>query len=519
MYVGDFVRLNAIKRGGEEALVTLERAYSYRELDTEINRVAFALRTWGISKGDRVAVLARNCAEYVFLYYATAKIGALIVPLNFWYRAGEHDYAIGDSDPRVFFVAPEFLAVARDVAVPRGLTVVELPVDGGRSADWDAFLKCAESTDDPAVQLQPEDPHMILYTSGTTGRPKGAILSHRRTVDDAMAMVAALRLRPTDRFIDFFPPFHVGNWDHLKLYHLVGGTVVLLPQFEPELVLEKIDEQRVTVLLAVPAMLHELLSQPTFADADLSSIRLLYYGAYDPSGFMLEVADLFGAREGKIEMFHTYGLTEGGPFVAICDSDEIFDHFGSIGRAMPGVEIALLDDEGRKVKPDAAGEICVRGPRMSGYWNNPEETALALAGDWLHTGDVAMADAEGFLRIVDRKKDTIRSGGQNVYSKEVEDCLLGHEGVQDCAVIGLPDPVYEEKVVAIVVLKSPDRASDEMVTEIKDFVRGRLAGYNVPGRIEFVAALPKSSVGKTLKNHLREQYGSVFDRPLSDGRR
>lgn len=516
MLVGDMVRLNALSRGGDEALVTPGRRFTYAEFNTEVNRVASALVARGIGHGDRVAVLGRNSAEYVFLYYATAKLGALLVPLNFWYRSGEHEYALADSRPTVFFVAAEFLPTVSGLAEQQGVAVIRLPSEADDDG-WQSFLTTATTVDEPDARVAPADPHMILYTSGTTGRPKGALLSHARTTDDAMSMAAALRVRSSDTFINFFPPFHVGNWDHMKMYHLMGGRVVLLTQFEPGAVLRTIAAERVSVLLAVPAMLHELLSHESFQSTDLSSIRLLYYGAYDPSGLMMRVADHFGAREGKIEMAHTYGLTEGGPFVSICYPHELFDHFGSIGRAMPGVEITLQDDDGNAVKPGAAGEICVRGPVMSGYWNKPEESAAALAGGWLHTGDVAVADEQGFLRIVDRKKDTIRSGGHNVFSKEVENCLLLHASVQDCAVIGVPDAVYEEKVVAVVAAESGVRPGEELAAELQAFVRRELAGYNVPKEIHFVTALPKNSVGKTLKGELRKQFGSIFDQQAHGG--
>ena len=187
---------------------------------------------------------------------------------------------------------------------------------------------------------------------------------------------------------------------------------------------------------------------------------LLYYGAYDPSGIMARTAEVFGAREGRIEMAHTYGLTEGGPFVTLCPPADLFSHWGSIGRPLPGIEVALLDEAGEEVAPGRAGEICFRGPRMSGYWRKPEESAAALEGGWLHSGDVAITDEDGFLTIVDRKKDMIRTGGQNVYSKQIEDCLLLHEAVQDVAIIGLPDPEFEERVCAVVVLNDPARAGD-----------------------------------------------------------
>jgi acyl-CoA synthetase (AMP-forming)/AMP-acid ligase II len=231
---------------------------------------------------------------------------------------------------------------------------------------------------------------------------------------------------------------------------------------------------------------------------------LLYYGAYDPSGIMDRTADAFGAREGRIQMAHTYGLTEGGPFVTWCPPEDVFARWGSIGRAMPGVDLVLLDDDGSEVAPGEPGEICVRGPRMSGYWRNEEASRAALADGWLHTGDVAVADPDGFLTIVDRKKDMIRSGGHNVWSKEVEDCLARHPGVADAAVIGLPDPVYEEQVVAVIVpvgTPAPDLAE-----QLTRFVRAELAGYNTPKAVHFVAEFPRTAVGKIQKHVLRERF-------------
>lgn len=508
MFVGDITRLNARHRAHSEALIMGDRRLTYAELDALVNRTASALRRRGIGSGDRVAALGRNSIEYVALYYATAKIGAMLVPLNFWHRTGEHEYAIDDADPALFFVAADLRPAVEPVIEARQLPTVPLPVKG-ESGVWDEFLAGA-SGNDPAAALADDTCHMILYTSGTTGQPKGAMLSHRRTVDDGISMAAALGVRETDTFMNYFPPFHVGNWDHMKLFHIMGARVVLLTQFDAGEVLRLLPLEQVTVILAVPTMLNELLNHPSFENTDRSSVRLLYYGAYDPSGIMARTAEVFGAREGRTEMAHTYGLTEGGPFVTLCPPADVFRHWGSIGRPLPGVEVALLDDAGKEVAAGQAGEICFRGPRMSGYWRKPEESAAALEGGWLHSGDVAIADEDGFLTIVDRKKDMIRTGGQNVYSKQIEDCLLLHEAVQDVAIIGLPDPEYEERVCAVVVLKDRTRASDELKAAIQAHVRQQLAGYNTPREVIFAEELPKNAVGKTQKHVLRAKYGSMF---------
>jgi acyl-CoA synthetase (AMP-forming)/AMP-acid ligase II len=430
-------------------------------------------------------------------------LGAILVPLNFWHRALEHAYTIDDSDPALWFVESAYDEVSQDArAAHPELPVLRLPGPEGDRSGWDSFI--ADARDVAGLAVREDDPHLILYTSGTTGKPKGAMLPHRRTIDDGLAMAATLRADDHDVFMNYFPPFHVGNWDHMKPFLLMGATVILLREFDPDVVLDLLPRHRVSVVLGVPTMLNALITHPRFSDTDISSVRLLYYGAYDPSGIMDRTADAFGAREGKVDMAHTYGLTEAGPFVTWCPPEDVFDRWGSIGRAMPGVDIALLDDNGNEVAQGDPGEICVRGPRMTGYWRNTEATESALAGGRLHTGDIAVADPDGFLTIVDRKKDMIRSGGQNVWSKEVEDCLTRHPDVTDAAVIGLPDAVYEEQVVAIVVPKHG--GTPALVDELTEFVRAQLAGYNTPKRIHFVSEFPRTAVGKIQKHVLREMF-------------
>jgi acyl-CoA synthetase (AMP-forming)/AMP-acid ligase II len=501
--VSDIIRNNARARGGSVALVVDGREVTYAALQELVEETAGALTARGIGYGDRVAVLAKNSLEYVQLYFATASIGAILVPLNFWHRGAEHAYTIGDSEPALWFVEAQYDEVSQEArAAHPDLPVLRIPGPEGDRADWEAFS--AAAVDVPPVTVDERDPHMILYTSGTTGKPKGAMLSHRRTVDDGLAMAATLRAHDRDVFMNYFPPFHVGNWDHMKPFLLMGATVILLREFDPDVVLDLLPRHRVSVILGVPTMLHALITHPSFPDTDTSSVRLLYYGAYDPSGIMDRTADAFGAREGKVRFAHTYGLTEAGPFVTWCPPEDVFERWGSIGRAMPGVDVALLDDDGNEVPPGEPGEICVRGPRMSGYWRNEEASKAALAGDRLHTGDIAVADADGFLTIVDRKKDMIRSGGQNVWSKEVEDCLGRHPGVADAAVIGLPDPVYEEQVVAIVV--PTGEPSEALAEELTAFVKANLAGYNTPKQVHFVDEFPRTAVGKIQKHVLRERF-------------
>jgi fatty-acyl-CoA synthase len=513
MNVADIIRLNAQSRGEREALVVGDLRVTYGQYQVDIERTAAALAAAGVGKGDRVAALGRNSYEYTQLYFALARLGAMLVPLSFWHRTPELAYAIADAEPMMIFVEPELWEpVAPAIAeMEFPLAVVRMPGQDGERSEWDAFVATGEGREAPMPEIAAEDPHMILYTSGTTGRPKGALLSHGRTVRDGIAMAMHLGLKQSDTFMDYFPSFHVGNWDHFKMYMMLGARVVLLREFDADVVFDAIAEHRPSVILGVPTMFHSMLNHPRRADADLTCFRLVYYGAYDPSGLMHEVADAFGVTAGRAEMHHTYGLTEGGPFVAFCPHEDLFDHWGSIGRAMVGVELVLLDDDLNEVPQGTAGEICIKGPHMSGYWRKPEETEEAFRGGWMHTGDMAIADEQGFLMIVDRKKDMIRSGGQNVYSKEVEDCLALHEKVDDVAVVGLPDAVYEELVCAVVVPMPGIEPSDELAAELTAHVKANLAGYNAPKRVEFVTELPTNAVGKTQKHILREQFGSMFD--------
>lgn len=511
MLVDDLVRHNSLTRPRDEALVVGNLRLTYGQLQDRIAEVSAALRGAGIGRGDRVAVLARNTLEYFLLYFATASTGSILVPLNFWHRPAEHEYVIGHCEPSLLFVEDELRPTLG--ALPSGTRVLTMPVVSDDRSDWESFIAAGNGHDSgPSPEVVESDPHMILYTSGTTGRPKGATLTHRRTVDDALGMVAALQPRSSDVYINYFPPFHVGNWDHMKLFLLLGGRVILLRQFDAGEVLATLEREGATVILGVPTMLHELLTHPSFPTTDISSVRLVYYGAYDPSGVMQRTAEAFGAKQGRCQMAHTFGLTEGGPFVTLCQPEEIFDHWGSVGRAIPGVQVALLDDENKPVPPGSAGELCFKGPRMSGYWKDPDATSLTIVDGWLHTGDVATTDSDGFLYIVDRKKDVIRSGGQNVYSKAVEDCLQAHPKVAEAAVIGLPDPLYEEQVCAVVVLKPGPPRSDGTADELRAWVRQSLAGYNTPRSVEFVDELPRNAVGKIQKYVLREQYGSMFAR-------
>ncbi|MCE3550873.1 acyl--CoA ligase [Pseudonocardia sp. RS11V-5] len=510
--VGDIIRLHAVHRSHDPAIVFRDKILNYGELNALTNRTAAALAELGVGHGDRVVVLAKNSPEYVALYFATAKLGAILVPLSFWQRAGELARVIDEVTPALALYEDDLAdlmdnALAGASRAPRAMAF-GLRADTEAAAGRPRFSTEGRSGVEPETSVSGADPHLIIFTSGTTGVPKGAMLSQRRTVDDAFACSLALAIRSDDTFLAMFPAFHVGLWDHIKLYLLVGARTILLREFHEVEALRAIEEQGTSVILSAPVMWRRIIDAAGDRRPDLSSIRLAFLGG-SADRTTHEVVELLGVREGRAELAHQYGQTEAGPFICLCDPQHVFEKWGSIGRPLPGVDVVLLDDDGNPCPDGQAGEICVRGPMMTGYWQNPSETARALDDGLLHTGDVAVRDADGFYFIVDRKKEMIRSGGQNVYCKQVEEQIRRHPDVADVAVVGVPDELYGESVLAAVVLTPTGKATDDTAEELKQYVRRNIAGYNVPKYVVFEEELPRNAVGRVLKHIMREQYKHV----------
>lgn len=507
--IGDIVRIHGQQIPNEQAVAMGDERLTYRAFNAFCNRFAHALIGRGIRPGDRVAAIGRNSIAYSALYFAAAKMGAILVPLNFWHRPSELAYVVDDCEPSLLLLDAEFDALlsAADARAPLGRMVM---YDEDGSPELHAFLAAGGSEEEPALEVDPASAHQIMYTSGTTGKPKGAVLSHARTVAGSLNMAAHVGIRQTDVYCNYFPTFHGGNWDVTILLFRMGGRVVNIRQFDAVAVLETIQTERVTFAVAVPTMLHSLLEVPSFAETELSSLRLLVFAGYDPSGIVRRVADALGADRGAVSMVQSYGQTEAAPFASVSTPEVLFDRWRTVGRPVPGVEIRLLDPDGRDVRVGDAGEICIRGPMMSGYWNKPEETAAAIRQGWLHTGDIGVFDEDGYLWMVDRLKDLIRSGGHNVYSKEVEDCLATNPAVAEVAIIGVRDPVWEEAVCAVVVAAEPVADDAAFGEALREYVRARLAGYNVPSHVRVVERLPKNGLGKTLKAELRARLAAEF---------
>lgn len=497
----DFIVSRAATVNPEQiAVIEGEENWTWRVFDQQVTRAADALRDLGLRPGDRVAAADYNSLEYLALYYGAARLGALVCPLNYLSAPDELHYVLADFDPALVVAAKDFADAVFDAA-----PVASRRLYFGTGPDDWATLRAAA---DPSTRFAPVDPqsiHVVMYTSGTTGRPKGVCHTHLAHYLDGVGTALGYGLNRNDRYVVHAPSFHGASWDHMKLFFVSDGSVVLTPRFDPETVLTAISERGVTVLFAVPAVLRRLLEHPGFGDHDLTRLRMVFFGgAIGSLDILPEFAEAVGG--GGIAYQQIYGLTEAGPFVTVAPPDTVAHKPLSIGRALPGLEMDLVSPEtGASLPPGEIGEIVVRGPGiMSGYWRNEEATAETLKDGWLHTGDLATRDADGDFAIVDRLKDMVRSGGENIYAAEVERVLMTHQAVAEVAVVGLPDDRWDERVVAV-IRPRPDHEDELELEAVRAFCRERLAAYKLPRQVELVADFPRTGLGKIAKRELRSE--------------
>lgn len=490
------VRRGARRNPDRVALIDGDVVWTWAAFDLEIDRTVGALRSLGIGPGRRVAAADYNSADYFSLYFAVARLGATLCPLNYLSAPAELAYVLADYEPDLVLAGPEFVDLVRSsLSTDSAASLVVF----GDSSWRDRVARGGPTGDIDAVD--PDSVHIVMYTSGTTGRPKGAAHTQAAHYLDGVVAALAFRLRDTDRYLVHAPSFHAACWDHAKLFWIADGSVVILPRFDPVDAMDAISRHGVTVLFGVPAVLRLLIDHPRWPSFDLSAIRLVYYGgALGSTAVLSEFSEALGK---DVDYLHIYGLTEAGPFVSAMSPEGIFDKPGSIGRPIPGVEMEILDPvSGGEVPVGDVGEICVRAPTlMLGYWGKPDETSKALRNGWLHTGDLGTRDEDGDFYIVDRLKDMIRTGGENVYAREVEVVLLDHPQVAEAAVVGIPHEKWGEMVVAAV---TPRTASSELTEdELAQWCSGYLARYKIPKHIHIVDALPKTGIGKIAKPALR----------------
>jgi acyl-CoA synthetase (AMP-forming)/AMP-acid ligase II len=500
----------------KEAIVCRGKRFSYGQFGERIFGLARLLRSLGLAKGDRIAILHRNAHEYLEVYFAVAQIGAILNPLNYRLSAGELDFILEDSGAGVLIAEDLF---SETVEALKGLkSAIRQVVWTGEGDVTDAFesLKYEDAVkgEKPDFLAPPdmkdEDTAHLYYTSGTTGNPKGVMLSHKNVCTHALAAIAELRLSDRDNWIHVAPLFHLADAWATFAITWAGGKHVVVPEFEPVDVLSAIQDEKVTITNMIPTMLNMLVNTPGVDKYDLSSLRsILSGGAPIAPEVVKKIMDAF-----KCDYIQTYGMTETSPYLTVSilkenllelSTEEQFVFKAKTGRPFMGVLLKVVRDDGSEVASDEkeVGEIIVKGDIVTrGYWNRPDETQKAIRDGWLHTGDMAVIDPEGYVNIVDRKKDMIITGGENVYSVEVENNLYTHPAVLEAAVIGVPDAKWGEAVKAFVVLKPGKNATeDEIIKHCKE----RIARYKAPKSVEFISELPKTGSGKIFKKGLKDK--------------
>ena len=486
-----------------------EVTWTYRELHAQSNAYANSLLGLGVAKGDRVGILMHNSMEYVALYLGIVKIGAIAVRLNFRLTSAELEFVIGDAGASVLCMDDGDGLVDRIDAIRDKLDVQAYfcletgePASPGWARPWAELAD--GSREDPAVSRPAlDDPAMLMYTSGTTGRPKGALWTQGNT--SWFAAIQAMRWKFGEDTVAMVngPLYHVGGLEDSSIAALAtGGHVVIIRSgaFDIRRVLKIVEHHSVTDVFLFPFMVYEMIDLPDLDQLDLSSMRRVLSGG-DP---VLPYAINWLTERYPIEFVQVYGLTEGTPIVAASQGDEAMRHPNSVGRPMPFCEISIRDDDGGDLPPGETGEIWTRSPVVCGeYWGRPDATADTFVDGWCRTGDNGYTNEAGLLVVSGRKKDMIRSGGENIYPAELEDVLIRHEAVQDVAVIGVPDPKYNETVCAVIVLASGKTLAEQ---EIVEFSREYLAGYKKPRFVVFVPELPRTPSGKIMKYVLRDKY-------------
>jgi fatty-acyl-CoA synthase len=490
--IGSWPARRARKTPHRTALIHEDRAVTYAQLDDRVNRLAQVLRGRGIRRGDRVAYLGPNHPAYLETLFAAGLIGAVFVPLNTRLTAPELRHQLDDSGSSLVLSA-RYAQIA-DI----GDAVEVLRAEGD---EYEAMLAAAapEHQDEP---VGPDDLCLIMYTSGTTGRPKGAMLTHGNMTWNCLNVLVDVDVSTDEVTLVSAPLFHIAALGMTCLPTLLkGGTVVLESAFEPARALSLVARHRITCLFGVPAMYEMLADEPGWEQADLSSLRnLLCGGAPVPARTIRRYLDR------GLAFVQGYGMTEAAPGVLLLDRRDVHEHAGSAGVPQFFTDVRLVTADGEPAGVGEPGEVLVSGPNVTpGYWHRPEDSRAAFRdGSWFRSGDIATVDDDGYIRLVDRLKDMIISGGENIYPAEVEDALLEHPDIAECAVFGVPDEKWGEVGRAVVVLKA-GRECDG--AGILAHLHGRLARYKIPKTVVFAESLPRSGAGKLLKAPLREAYG------------
>jgi long-chain acyl-CoA synthetase len=514
----DIIYRNALLYADEEAFKYGLERLTFAEFNTRVNSLIHALQSMEAKKGDVLGILSWNCLEYADVYGAAMKGGFIASPFNPRLQANELDYIINYSESKTLFVGPELVETVNflrpRLTKAKNFISFEGPAQGMISH---RDLLSTYSKEEPDVQVEEDDPLFLFYTSGTTGIPRGALYTHARAMDNTRRLPIALSLEHGDRHIQIMPLFHVGGGKNFWGYFFAGGSNVILPQrsFDPAATLQAIQDEKATDIHIVPTHLAAFLALPNVDQYDLSSLKRMFYAA---SPMPLELLKKGMEKWGPI-FVQFYGSTEDGPYVTMLSkqqhmvlnkSPEEQEILISAGFPHIGVHVRIVDDQENDVAPGEIGEIIVQSKAiMQEWWRKPEETFETIVNGWVHTGDMGRYDTKGYLYIVDRKRDMIISGGENIYPREIEEMFYQHPAVKEVAIIGIPDDYWVERVHAMVVLKEGTNPTPE---ELIEFCKKRITRFKAPKSIEFVDSLPKTPSGKILKRELREKYWAGRER-------
>ncbi len=507
----DIIYRNTLLYPDREAFICGSERITFAGYNARVNSLVHALQSREVTAGDVIGLLSFNCLEYADVYGAAMKGGFIASPLNPRLQAKELEYLINYSEANTLFIGPDLIEAVNSLrgSIPGVKNFISL-ASRTPGMEYLGDLLSDYSVGEPDVRVTEDNPLFLIYTSGTTGTPRGALYTHHKTMDNTMGFVILKSLQPGDKHLTFMPLFHIGAIENFLGHLYIGGSNVIMNSFDPASALRAIREERPTDIQIVPTHLAAIFALPDYADYDLSSVkRILYVGSPMP----VELLKKGLATWGPIFM-QSYGQTETGPGITgmLRDDHRIAETspdeasvLGSCGQPLIGVHTRIVDEYGEDVAMGEIGEIIVKSKHtMVEYWHKPDDTRSTVTGGWLHTGDLGRYDERGFIYIVDRKKDMIISGGENIYAREVEEVLYRHPAVLEAAVIGVPDPYWVERVHAVVSLKQGANVTDD---ELKNFCKQRLAHYKAPKSVEFVSALPKSAAGKILKKELKEKVG------------
>lgn len=515
----DFLKRALVAHASKEAVVCGDLRLTYRQFGRRVNRWANAMRGLGVEKGDRVAILSQNCHRLLEAFFGTPLLGSILMPLNFRLVSDDFEYILNHGGAKVLVVEEGLTHLIEPIRERLG-TIKHYIIARNDSAitddgwlDYETLLRDAGSEPPEPAEIDENETSSLLYTSGTTGRPKGVMLTHRNLYINAINSICEFGLNERDIYLHTLAQFHCNGWGLPYAVTGMGGTHVIIKKFEPAVFFDLVERERVTFACMPPTMINMALNH--HLDAERSErlprdVRIGTAGSAPPLATIQGAQERFGWR-----VIQIYGLTETSPFMTVSKikphmddwpQDEKLRVQAKTGYPMIGVDVRVVDDEGRDVKPDSGevGEVITRANVvMGGYWQQPEATAAVIVDGWFHTGDMALIDGEGYIEVVDRKKDLIISGGENISSIEVEGFLYKHPAVLEAAVIAAPDDRWGEVPYAVVVLKEGAQATE---AELIEFCREHLAHYKAPKRLDFIDALPRTATGKIQKNLLRESF-------------